>query len=306
MGFCPLELGPYFPARHTLTREVDGKKFVYEGTFYHLVDGHECTWTVCTFRDITQMFNLESQVRQLDELERMLVQASMDGIIVNDLLGNILIFNEGASRILGYRPEEVDRKMKASDLYPDKQAHEIKQLIYSPATAGSASWKIMKPWRAIRTAPWCPSGCRPASSGKAARRSASSVISGTCGNGSAWKRSLVRNERLATLGRMVAHVSHEIKNPLAAIGGFAQQCERQADLPRRDPAQAENHSPGSAAPGEVSGRFGSLRPHRPHPKVPGDILALIQEVAEFMEGDFQEKKVEFDLQAPGNLPAVSL
>ena len=71
MGFCPLELGPYFPTRHILTRGVAGKQFVYEGIFYRLVDGHEARWTVCTFRDITQMFNLESQVRQLDELERM-------------------------------------------------------------------------------------------------------------------------------------------------------------------------------------------------------------------------------------------
>ena len=136
MGFCPLEIGAFFPARHIFTREVGGKKFVYEGVFYHLVDGREGAWTVCTFRDVTQMFNLESQVRQMDELERKLVQASMDGIIVNDLLGNILIFNEGASRILGYRPEEVVGVLKASTLYPDKQAHEIKQLIYSPAYGG--------------------------------------------------------------------------------------------------------------------------------------------------------------------------
>ena len=39
----------------------------------------------------------------MDELERNLVQASIDGIIVNDMLGNVLIFNEGAARILGYR-----------------------------------------------------------------------------------------------------------------------------------------------------------------------------------------------------------
>ncbi len=112
MGFCPRELGPYFPAHHALTREVDGKQFIYEATFYHLVGGEEEAWTVCTFRDVTQMFNLECQVRQMDELERMLVQASMDGIVVNDLLGNVLIFNEGASRILGYRPEEVIGRIK--------------------------------------------------------------------------------------------------------------------------------------------------------------------------------------------------
>ncbi len=136
MGFCPPELGPYFPAHYILTREVGGKEFVYEGTFHHLVGGEEEAWTVCSFRDVTQMFNLECQVRQLDELERMLVQASMDGIVVNDLLGRVIIFNEGASRILGYRPEEVIGLLKVDALYPEGLAHEIKELIYSPAYGG--------------------------------------------------------------------------------------------------------------------------------------------------------------------------
>jgi signal transduction histidine kinase len=42
---------------------------------------------------------------------------------------------------------------------------------------------------------------------------------------------LLRNERLATLGKMVAHISHEIKNPLMTIGGFAVQLGRLSDLP---------------------------------------------------------------------------
>ncbi len=32
---------------------------------------------------------------------------------------------------------------------------------------------------------------------------------------------LMRSERLATIGKMAAHVAHEIRNPLATIGGFA-------------------------------------------------------------------------------------
>ncbi len=136
MGFCPLDLGAFFPAHYILTREVDGRKFIYEGTFFHLEGGEEQAWTVCSFRDVTQMFNLECQVRQLDELERMLVQASMDGIVVNDLLGNVLIFNEGASRILGFRPEEVIGLLKVDALYPEGLAYEIKELLYSPAYGG--------------------------------------------------------------------------------------------------------------------------------------------------------------------------
>lgn len=37
---------------------------------------------------------------------------------------------------------------------------------------------------------------------------------------------LIRSERLAALGQSVAEITHEIKNPLASIGGFAQQLRR--------------------------------------------------------------------------------
>ncbi|MCL4503111.1 MAG: PAS domain S-box protein, partial [Deltaproteobacteria bacterium] len=219
-GFCPLELGPYFPARHILTREVDGKQLVYEGTFYHLGEGHEHTWTVCAFREITQMFNLESQVRRLDELERMLVQASMDGIIVNDMLGQILIFNEGASRILGYRPEEViGSKMRVRDFYPGQTAHEIKQLIYSPNHGGVGILENYETQVRHKDGDLVPIWL----SARLLRANGQEIgIVGYFRDLRERKRleeELLRNERLATLGKMVAHVSHEIKNPLAVIGG---------------------------------------------------------------------------------------
>ncbi len=45
------------------------------------------------------------------------------------------------------------------------------------------------------------------------------------------QRELVAAERLVAVGEMAARVSHEIRNPLATIGGFARAVQRKADDP---------------------------------------------------------------------------
>ena len=43
------------------------------------------------------------------------------------------------------------------------------------------------------------------------------------------QNALVQGEKLATVGKMAAHVAHEIRNPLSTIGGFAQTILRKPD-----------------------------------------------------------------------------
>jgi len=302
LSFCPQDLGPYFPARHTLTREAADRKFVYEGAFYHLDYGNEGAWTVCTFRDITRIFNLQSQLRQLDELERMLVQASMDGIVVNDMLGNILTFNEGAARLLGYDPSEVIGVLKARDLYPGKTAHEIKQLIYCPSHGGKGVLENFETLVRHKDGSLIPIWL----SARLLREDGQEVgVVGYFRDLRERKRleeELVRHERLATLGKMVAHVSHEIKNPLAVIGGFAQQLQRQKELPEESRHKIELIRQEVQRLEKFLADLSSYARTAPTRKTPGDLGVLLQEVVEFMEAVGREQGVSFVLKLPEQLP----
>ncbi len=305
MSFCPRKLGPYFPAHHVLTREVDGKKFIYEGTFYHLAGGEEEAWTVFTFRDVTLMYNLECQVRQMDELERNLVQASIDGIVVNDLLGNILTFNEGATRILGYRPEEIIGQLKVDILYPEGQAHEIKELIYSPTYGGPG---ILENYETLarhkdgtRVPVWL--------SARLLREEGREVgIVGYFRDLRERKRledELLHQERLATLGKMAAHISHEIKNPLMLIGGFARQVLKNiAQDPQKNLEKLHIIVDEVKRLEDFLIAVGSYAKFSEPPKEPGDLNALIQETCLRLEPSLHESNIGLSLALDPDLPQI--
>ena len=71
---------------------------------------------------------------------------------------------------------------------------------------------------------------------------------------------LLQSERLAALGQMAAHISHEVKNPLMVIGGMAGQVlkasqEGLAQKRRKTP----DHRRGNSPFGGIFGRGGKLR-----------------------------------------------
>jgi PAS domain S-box-containing protein len=90
----------------------------------------ERIWTRARLKDAMD----EIQKRQ--DFEHKLILTSMDGIIANDRKGNILLFNDGASRIYGYTREEALSQLHVTQLYPEGEARRIKKQIYSDAYGG--------------------------------------------------------------------------------------------------------------------------------------------------------------------------
>ncbi|MFH1148643.1 MAG: ATP-binding protein [Pseudomonadota bacterium] len=119
------------------------------------------------------------------------------------------------------------------------------------------------------------------------------------------QEALIRSERFAAIGEAAAHVSHEIKNPLMIIGGFAVQIEK--SLSPDDP----NAKKLQIISNEVR-RLEDLltevkdftRPTKPQ-KESGDINYCVGETLEMMLSHFEEKGVTCEKSLNRSLPAVS-
>ena len=83
--------------------------------------------------DQTQRKEMERQLKKAHDFQKNLIQASMDGIVANDPEGNLIIFNEGATKIFGYTEEEALSRVHVTQLYAKgaSEAKKIKRMIYS-------------------------------------------------------------------------------------------------------------------------------------------------------------------------------
>ncbi|OGP70147.1 MAG: hypothetical protein A2Y80_05355 [Deltaproteobacteria bacterium RBG_13_58_19] len=247
---------------------------------------------------------LTAEVERGHLLQDRLIQTCMDGIVANDMAGTILIFNENAARILGYTPEEVVGKLNVSQLYPPGLAHEIKLLIYDPGHGGVGILENYETLVRHREGTLVPIWL----SARLLHENGREVgIIGHFRDLRERKRleeEVLRNERLATLGKMVAHITHEIKNPLLIIGGFARQLERLGVIPEDSRHKLQLITEEVKRLEEFLLHLGSFTRITPPQKTPGDLLALVREVAELLETSFKETNVEFQIKAPPEIPLI--
>jgi len=86
--------------------------------------------------DISDRKRMERELKEANEFLMNLIESSVDGIIVTDMKGDILIFNRGAENLLGYKAEEVIGKINIRDIYPPGVAEEVMAKMRSPDYGG--------------------------------------------------------------------------------------------------------------------------------------------------------------------------
>jgi PAS domain S-box-containing protein len=91
---------------------------------------------ILLFRDVTAERGLEKELRSTKEFLERLIDSAVDAIIAADLRGQIILFNQGAERLFGYRARDVIGKIPVWELYEDGGGRQIMRMLRSTSYGG--------------------------------------------------------------------------------------------------------------------------------------------------------------------------
>jgi PAS domain S-box-containing protein len=119
---------------------------------------------------------------------------------------------------------------------------------------------------------------------------------------------IVQTEKLAAVGRIAAHIAHEIRNPLITVGGYARRIKQLLNNPLKN-----NKSIGKSI--EIvmreaerlekilSNVMDFTRP-LPYIREYNDINEVVTDTVEILKNVFQEKKIECKLKLKEDIPLI--
>jgi len=248
---------------------------------------------------------LTAEIERMHEFQVRLIQTSSDGIVANDHHGNIILFNEGAEQILGYRREEVLGRFDVSRLYQPGVAREIRKKIYDPEHGGPGRLVGYETQVLAKNGEVIPIELSATLVKQNSQEMAVVGIFRDLRERQQLQEKLLESERLATIGRMAGHLSHAMKNPLMAIGGLARQVR---DHLGEDQSQNKKHleiviDKIQELEKLVSETSTYARLSEPQ-KVPGDVNDLVKESLASMEPQLQEHRLDVQLHFADHLPHV--
>ena len=248
---------------------------------------------------------LTAEVERGIYFQKLLIHTCMDGIVAHDMAGTIRTFNDTAAKILGYDPEEVLGKMNIREIYASGLTKDIDQKIHAPGYGGPGILENYETVMRARDGALVPIWLSARVLYENDREIGMIGHFKDLRERKRLEEELLHSERLAVLGKMAAHISHEIKNPLMVIGGFARQLLKDAaQNPEKNLEKLRIIVDEVKRLEDFLVEVGSYAKFSEPQKRPGDLNALIQETCQRLEPSLRESNIELVLQLDPDLPEI--
>jgi PAS domain S-box-containing protein len=207
---------------------TSGDRIIVSVASIGILSEHEAA--IFAFRDVTLARDLERELRRTSEFLKRILNSTVDGIIAANMKGMVLVFNQGAERITGYRAADVIGRMSVQQLYSPGVGREVMRLIRSAEHGGGGRLEPVR--RHLITA----SGERvPVSISAALVLDDDGREIATVGIFSDLRERLHMEERLASAQEklevsekqavaieLAGAAAHELNQPLTSVMGYAQ------------------------------------------------------------------------------------
>jgi PAS domain S-box-containing protein len=190
---------------------------------------------ILTFRDVTAQRALEGELRATKEFLERLIDSTVDAIVAADMRGNVILFNQGAERLYGYRSDEVIGKIAVWDLYEDSVPRQIMRMLRSTSHGGVGYLEQTRRELKRKGGELVPVNMTASIIYEAGREVATVGIFSDLRDRIRIEQRLLQaqeklqlTEKQALVAELAGAAAHELNQPLTSILGYAQLIFRQS------------------------------------------------------------------------------
>ena len=190
---------------------------------------------ILAFRDVTAERALEYELRSTKEFLERLIDSTVDAIIAADLRGNIILFNQGAERLFGYRARDVMGKLPVWELYERGGARQIMRMLRSTSYGGVGRIEQIRREVRISNGEVVPVSMTASMLYELDREVATVGILTDLRERIRMEQRLLDaqqklqlSEKQALVAELAGAAAHELNQPLTSIMAYAELIERQS------------------------------------------------------------------------------